>query len=130
MSLEKSKKVSLYWSIFLLSALFYLAFFFHDGVILTEDANSYITMETNREPVYCSFLWILRSLFLEESYLKVAAILQCLIAAFAATAITTSFKNRFQLSGTEKCVPRKSARCVQHQRRKTRHGSNRPYFGL
>lgn len=96
--MEKSKKVSLYWSIFLLSALFYLAFFFHDGVIITEDANSYITMETNREPVYCSFLWILRSLFSEESYLKVAAILQCLIAAFAATAITTSFKNRFQLS--------------------------------
>lgn len=96
--MKKTKKIGIYWGIFLISAVFYLLFFVNDGVILTEDANSYIIMETNREPFYCSFLWLLRILFKEDVYLKVAAIIQCLVAALAAASLTVSFQSRFSLS--------------------------------
>lgn len=87
-----------YIVILVVSALFYLTWYWNDGVILTEDANSYINMQSDREPGYCSFLWILRSIFGTGNYLDVAAIIQCLIAAIAAAAITTSFWRRFSLN--------------------------------
>ena len=55
-------------------------------------------MTSDREPGYCSFLWILRVIFGTNIYLHVAVILQCLIAALAATALTYSLKKRFELN--------------------------------
>jgi len=95
--LENKKKV-IWFGIFLVSALFYLVWYLQDGIILTEDAPSYMNMTSDREPGYCSFLWILRVIFGMDSYLHIAVIIQCLIAALAATILTYSLKKRFQLN--------------------------------
>lgn len=94
-----SKKIRIiaYCGIFIISALFYLMWYWHDGIILTEDAPSYINMQSDREPGYCSFLCILCSLFGGDIYLHVAVIIQCLIAALAASALALSLQKRFSL---------------------------------
>lgn len=93
----KQKKNLVPFVLFVVSSLFYLLFYLYDGIILTEDANSYIMMETNREPGYCIFLWIIRYLFGTDIYLHIAVIVQCIIAGAAATAITVSLTRRFSL---------------------------------
>lgn len=95
----KSKKINtaIWLLLFLVSVLFYLVWYLHDGIILTEDAPSYINMTSDREPGYCSFLWILRSMLGEAVYLHAAVILQCVIAAIAATVLTYSLQKRFCL---------------------------------
>lgn len=94
----KNKKRAIWIAIFTVSALFYLVWYLQDGIILTEDAPSYINMTSDREPGYCSFLWILRVIFGTDIYLHVAVILQCLIAALAATVLTCNLKSRFELN--------------------------------
>ena len=94
----RDKKKAIWVGVFIVSAVFYLLWYLQDGIILTEDAPSYINMTSDREPGYCSFLWILRVIFGTNIYLHVAVILQCLIAALAATALTYSLKKRFELS--------------------------------
>jgi hypothetical protein len=69
----------------------------HDGVIMTVDGPSYINMETNREPGYCSFLWILRNIFGEDSYLNVVVVIQCIVAGISAYVLTVRLKERFDL---------------------------------
>ena len=94
----RDKKKAVWVGVFIVSAVFYLLWYLQDGIILTEDAPSYINMTSDREPGYCSFLWILRVIFGTNIYLHVAVILQCLIAALAATALTYSLKKRFELN--------------------------------
>lgn len=94
----RDKKKAIWVGVFIVSAVFYLLWYLQDGIILTEDAPSYINMTSDREPGYCSFLWILRVIFGTNIYLHVAVILQCLIAALAATALTYSLKKRFELN--------------------------------
>ncbi|MBQ2936391.1 MAG: hypothetical protein IJD96_09175, partial [Lachnospiraceae bacterium] len=94
----RDKKKAIWVGVFIISAVFYLLWYLQDGIILTEDAPSYINMTSDREPGYCSFLWILRVIFGTNIYLHVAVILQCLIAALAATALTYSLKKRFELN--------------------------------
>ncbi len=96
--LTENKKKAIWFGIFMISALFYLVWYLQDGIILTEDAPSYINMTSDREPGYCSFLWILRVIFGTEVYLHIAVIIQCLVAALAATVLTYSLKKRFQLN--------------------------------
>jgi hypothetical protein len=94
-----------YISILIISILFYLFWYFHDGVIMTVDGPSYINMETNREPGYCSFLWILRSIFGVDSYLNVVVIIQCIVAGIAAYVLTVRLKERFELNwGCALCI--------------------------
>ena len=94
----RDKQKAIWVGVFIISAVFYLLWYLQDGIILTEDAPSYINMTSDREPGYCSFLWILRVIFGTNIYLHVAVILQCLIAALTATALTYSLKKRFELN--------------------------------
>ena len=43
--------------LFLVSLAFYLFWYLFDGIIMTEDAPSYIQMQSDREPGYCLYLW-------------------------------------------------------------------------
>jgi len=94
---EKKIRYAIWAGVFIISVLFYLLWYFHDGIIMTEDAPSYINRSSDREPGYCSFLWILQVMFGENLYLHVAVILQCIIAAVAATVLTYSLQKRFRL---------------------------------
>ena len=93
---NRKVQIAVYGGMFIISAIFYLIWYWHDGIILTEDAPSYINMQSDREPGYCSFLWILRFFFGGDIYLHVAVILQCLLAALAACNLTFSLQKRFK----------------------------------
>lgn len=99
MSKDKLNKY-LYIGILAVSIVFYFLWYFVDGVIVTVDAPSYIGMASDREPGYCSFLWLLRVIFGEKNYFHAVVIIQCLIAAIAATALTCSLRKRFELKLT------------------------------
>jgi len=77
------------------SILFYLFFFFFDGVSIAADSASYINMSISREPVYPLFLLLLRTIFGESFYLSAAVFIQCILAAFAAYWSTTQFQKIF-----------------------------------
>jgi hypothetical protein len=91
------KKKIAYMSILLVSILFYLFWYFNDGVIMAVDGASYINMETNREPGYCTFLWLFRSIFGTDRYLDIVVIIQCIVAGIAAYVLTVRLKERFEL---------------------------------
>lgn len=102
---NNNKKIAIcYIGVFIFSALFYLFWYWSDGIILTPDADSYINMASDREPGYCFFLWILREIFGKDKYLHAAVILQCLIAAVAATAITYALWKWFKLHWTSAAI--------------------------
>ena len=88
----------IYIALFVVSLLFYLLWYVLDGIILTEDAPSYINMQSDREPGYCLYLMMFRQLLPAEVYLHGAVIGQCIIAAIAACAITIRFKELFALN--------------------------------
>ena len=94
------------------SLLFYLFFAFRDGAVICVDSPGYISMDIHREPLYCMFLAGLRMLFSafpENFYLDVAALLQSLLAAFAAWSLVNTLWKEFHLSRTFAffllCVP-------------------------
>lgn len=84
--------------LFVVSLLFYLVWYLLDGIILTEDAPSYINMQSDREPGYCLYLWFFRKIFGAEIYLHAAVVMQCIVAALAACAITVRLTELFSLS--------------------------------
>lgn len=84
--------------LFLISLAFYLFWYLFDGIIITEDAPSYIQMQSDREPGYCLYLWLFREIFGPEVGLHVAVIGQCVIAAVAACAITSVLGRLFALN--------------------------------
>lgn len=92
-----SKKRIKYLVIFLFSVIFYLLWYWRDGVILTEDAPSYINRYSDREPGYCIFLWLFQSIFELDLALNVAACVQCVIAAIVATMLVAKLEHRFNL---------------------------------
>lgn len=79
------------------SILFYLLWYWHDGVIMSVDGPSYIIMQSDREPGYCSFLWLFRTLFGEAVYLDIVVVIQCVIAGIAAAALALGLQKRFSL---------------------------------
>lgn len=81
-----------------ISIIFYMIWYWHDGVIMSVDGPTYVMRESDREPGYCSFLWILNIIFGEKLYLDIAVILQCLLAGVAAAVLTSSLKKRFHLN--------------------------------
>lgn len=97
---KKSADRILWLGIFIVSVVFYLIWYWMDGIILTEDAQSYITMTSDREPGYCIFLAVLRFLF-DSGALHAAVIIQCIVAAVAAVEITLGLKRRFSLNDIE-----------------------------
>ncbi|MCD8039681.1 MAG: hypothetical protein LUE96_11455 [Lachnospiraceae bacterium] len=82
----------------IVSILFYLIWYFHDGVIITPDSESYIAMQSDREPGYCLYLWLMRSIFGNDLYLDAAAVLQCVIAGISTAVFVLSLKKRFRLN--------------------------------
>lgn len=95
---DKNTIDRIWWiGIFLVSILFYLIWYWMDGIILTEDAQSYISMTSDREPGYCIFLAVLRSVF-DSGALHAAVIIQCIVAAWAAAAVAMGLKKRFSLN--------------------------------
>lgn len=83
--------------IFIFSLLFYLFWYMQDGVIMTNDAQSYIDMQSDREPGYCVFLAVLRLFFGGQRSLHAAVIIQCIAAALAACALVKALRELFNL---------------------------------
>lgn len=71
---------------------FYLFFPFYDGPVWCKDSMSYATMSISREPLYPTFLWILRKLFGEEGYLMPAVLIQSVLAAYATWKLSVTVK--------------------------------------
>jgi len=94
---KKQKRAVAYFALFAVSLAFYLVWYFLDGVILTEDAPSYIHMQSDREPGYCLYLLLFRTVFGTELGIHAAVIGQCVIAALAACAITAGLTKLFSL---------------------------------
>lgn len=94
---KKQRRAVGYITLFAVSLTFYLAWYFIDGVILTEDAPSYINMQSDREPGYCLYLLLFRMVFGAKSGIHAAVIGQCVIAALAACAITMGLTRLFLL---------------------------------
>lgn len=95
---DKNRTDRILWLvIFIVSTFFYLIWYWMDGIILTEDAQSYITMTSDREPGYCIFLAAMRFVF-GGGALHAAVIVQCIVAAVAAAALALGLKKRFSLN--------------------------------
>lgn len=94
---DKKTRRIVYWGLFVFSAIFYLIWYWHDGVIMTPDGLTYIDMASEREPGYCIFLWVFRTIVGTDKYLDVVVIVQCLIAGWAAAALVMKLQARFQL---------------------------------
>lgn len=84
--------------LFVVSLVFYLVWYLIDGIILTEDAPSYIHMQSDREPGYCLYLWLFRVMFGEALSLHAAVVTQCIVAAVAACAVTVQLTRFFALN--------------------------------
>ena len=95
---KRQRRIAVYMVLFVVSLAFYLVWYLLDGIILTEDAPSYINMQSSREPGYCLYLWFFRQIFGEGSYLHAAVVGQCIVAALAACAITIRLTGVFYLS--------------------------------
>lgn len=95
---KKQKQAALCIVLFVVSLAFYLFWYLLDGVILTEDAPSYINMQSDREPGYCLYLLLFRKLFGAQTGIHAAVIGQCVIAAAAACVITVELTNLFLLN--------------------------------
>lgn len=80
-SLSKEKKHTL--CLLGLSFLFYLLFALIFPIFTDNDTVSYVNMSSTREPVYSLFLWIFRSIFGTDIYMRVVVIIQNLLMAFA-----------------------------------------------
>lgn len=96
--LKKRRQAVVYLILFVVSLAFYLVWYLLDGIILTEDAPSYINMQSDREPGYCLYLWMFRGIFGEKRYLHAAVAVQCIVAALAACAITLKLTGLFSLN--------------------------------
>lgn len=90
------KEIFLWLGVVAVSMVFYLVWYWMDGIILTQDAQSYIEMTSDREPGYCTFLAAMRFLF-GGSALDAAVVVQCIVAALAAAAVTSGLRRRFGL---------------------------------
>ncbi len=96
--MKQQKKLIKIFILFLVSLAFYLVWYLLDGIILTEDAPSYIHMQSDREPGYCLYLWLFRTVFGAELSLHAAVVVQCMVAALAACAVTVQLTRFFELN--------------------------------
>ncbi|MBP9997232.1 MAG: hypothetical protein KBT19_08235 [Lachnospiraceae bacterium] len=77
---------------------FYIFFWAYDGVVICADSETYIDMAYSREPLYPMFLALCRTIFGTQAYLKVAVLIQSVLAAEATLCITIYLKEKFDLS--------------------------------
>lgn len=102
--------------LFCASLLFYLFFAVYDGVVICADSPSYINMHISREPLYCIFLALLRTVFSHADLavlfctrndmlsLTVAVYIQSVLAAFAAWCLAKYLYREFSLGRFETAV--------------------------
>ena len=77
---ERMKRFS---PVFLLPVLFFAGIWLFGTTGLYNDSNQYIAMHIHREPLYPFFLWIVRSLAGEGTYLEIARFFQNVLAAYS-----------------------------------------------
>lgn len=94
---NRKVQIAVYGGMFIISAIFYLIWYWHDGIVVTPDAQSYIDMISARDPGYSLFLWICRVFAGWEGYQNLAVVIQCLLAAVAACALAIGLQKRFSL---------------------------------
>lgn len=100
-----NKKSSIRQILVLLSSLaFYLALFFMDGVLVSNDTVSYVQFTHGREPLYPLFLALFRFIFGENSYFTVIVFIQCILAAFSVYRLTAVIDERFHLDRLSICA--------------------------
>lgn len=95
---KKKRQMLICAVLFVVSLAFYLFWYVLDGIIITEDAPSYINMGSDREPGYCLYLMMFRKLLGAELYLHAAVVGQCVVAAMAACAVTLFLTDMFSLN--------------------------------
>lgn len=95
---KRKKYAAICIIIFVVSLVFYLFWYLLDGVIMTEDAPSYINMQSDREPGYCLYLMVFRNLLGTGYGLHAAVVVQCIVAAVAACAVTIRLTELFSLN--------------------------------
>lgn len=96
---EDKKKSRLMWGLLLvISCIFYLIWYWHDGVIMSVDGPTYVSMESGREPAYPVLLWIFRTIFGTGIYLNIVVILQCVVAGIVAVVLAKSLQELFELN--------------------------------
>lgn len=95
---KRWRQLTGYAIMFGISLAFYMIFYLLDGIVMTEDAPSYINMQSDREPGYCLYLWLFREIFGNGIYLHAAVIMQCIIAAAATCAIVIKLAGLFSLN--------------------------------
>lgn len=101
MLVQNRKDAAVSGAILAAALLFYLFFAVYDGAVICVDSPSYISMDISREPLYPSFLALLRAVFGESGdfYLTVAAFLQSILAAVAAWSLADFLRREFKLPG-------------------------------
>lgn len=94
---DKISKVAVAFMVLLISSAFFLGIAILDGPIWCVDSLSYTSMDFFREPLYPTFLWILRTIFGEAIYrndlpiyLFVAVIIQSVLWVYV-TLMTTLY---------------------------------------
>lgn len=102
----KEKRINLFaLGLLIFAELFYLFFAIYDGVDLSADSYTYISMDVAREPIYSLFLALIRLIVQnEETSLFVAVILQSLLAGFAGWMLAFYLSGLLRLSKLETLV--------------------------
>lgn len=96
---EDRKKSRWVWLLLLaVSCIFYLIWYWHDGVIMSVDGPTYVSMESGREPAYPVLLWVFRTIFGTDIYLDIVVILQCVVAGIAAVVLAKCLQEQFGLN--------------------------------
>lgn len=95
---NKRKSQRVWFILMLISCIFYLFWYWHDGVIMSVDGPTYVNMESGREPAYPMVLWLLRTLFGENNYLDIVVVMQCIVAGIAAVVLIKALQEHFQLN--------------------------------
>lgn len=90
---ERMKRFS---PVFLLPVLFFAGIWLFGTTGLYNDSNQYIAMHIHREPLYPFFLWIVRSLAGEGTYLEIARFFQNVLAAYSVIRLTACIRKRFE----------------------------------
>ncbi len=90
--------------LFCVSVVFYFGLFLWTGVGIYNDSHQYIAMHIHREPLYPFFLWVLRTMCGEGSYLMVAAVLQNILVSFVTAYFVSYFTTVFSLKGISAVV--------------------------
>lgn len=83
--------------IFVTCILFYISWFFADGVTFSNDSWGYIHAIPSRESLYPTYLFLFRRIFSKNIYLKAASLVQCILAAIATFKFSITVERKWSL---------------------------------